>query len=80
MQIAKWLLYLFLSGTSIIITWNVIEQFKSKATGFFQRVEPIIENPTITFCFEENDLHLEFGKNFDITMGNKLGIRLKMIV
>ena len=74
-KIVEWFLYLSLCGISFIFTRTVFEQFQSKATGFLQKGEPILENPTITFCFEENNLNLEFGKNFNITLGNKVGTR-----
>ena len=78
-KIVEIVFYLALFAIAIVFTREVFEKFQSEATSFLQKEENIVENPTITFCFQLDSNSIEFGKDLNITMGVKKGYEIMKI-
>ena len=72
-KVIEYFFYLALFAIAIVFTREVFEKFQSEATSFLQKEENIVENPTITFCFQLDSNSIQFGKDLNITMGVKKG-------
>ena len=62
----EWTLYLLLCLISIILAWQVLDQYSSEASSFTRSEKPITSDPTIVLCFEEMQ-NLSYGVDFNIS-------------
>ena len=76
-KILDWIFFFILCGLSYPFMLDVLHKFSSVATNFGQYEIPIMEHPTITFCFPYFKKNEKYFHSFDFEYGKHFNIKLQ---